>query len=211
MAATLVDDPRVIALTQAPMLTSSPSTVMVAVENRLNDIALVSLIRQFGLNACTIDVAEAPTLPRSAAALVVQSARALNESLRRYDLSAIRIIGLGTRVDHVDGIEFADSPYAVGGLRACLRDLADITVDRVHLSRRELEIVTSYTLGTTVRNTASAHFVAESTVRTHIQRVMTRYREAGRLVNNKSQLLVELLSDGWIHRSQLHRRALDAR
>ncbi|GED95968.1 hypothetical protein nbrc107697_00070 [Gordonia crocea] len=61
----------------------------------------------------------------------------------------------------------------------------------------------TYTLGTTVRDTARQHFITENTVRSHFRRVMRRYRDAGRPVTNKSQLLIQLIADGWVAPDQL--------
>ncbi|GEE00723.1 hypothetical protein nbrc107696_11690 [Gordonia spumicola] len=69
---------------------------------------------------------------------------------------------------------------------------------RIRLSERELDVMTTYVMGATVSKTAAKHFIAEATVRTHYQRVTRRYEEAGRPVANKSQLLVRMVSDGWI-------------
>lgn len=68
----------------------------------------------------------------------------------------------------------------------------------VPVSRREREILTSYVLGGTVEEVAVRHFVAPSTVRTHYRRVTSRYTAAGRPVTNKSQLLLQMVADGWI-------------
>lgn len=76
----------------------------------------------------------------------------------------------------------------------------------MHLSGRELEVVVTYTLGATVRDTATKYFISESTVRSHLRRVMRRYSEADRTVSNKAQLLLELMADGWVERSQLMTR-----
>ncbi|WP_241548475.1 LuxR C-terminal-related transcriptional regulator [Gordonia alkanivorans] len=76
----------------------------------------------------------------------------------------------------------------------------------MQLTKRELEVVLTYVLGATVRETATQHFIAESTVRTHLRRVTDRYVAAGRPVSNKAQLLIELISDGWVDRNRLLRR-----
>jgi DNA-binding NarL/FixJ family response regulator len=68
----------------------------------------------------------------------------------------------------------------------------------VRLTDRERDVMTTYVMGATVSETASKHFIAEATVRTHYQRVTRRYEEAGRAAANKSQLLVRMVADGWI-------------
>ena len=87
-----------------------------------------------------------------------------------------------------------------------------ISPDRVHLTDRELEVLTTYIMGATMDSTARAHFIAESTVRSHYRRVTDRYGAAGRPVGNKAELLLELIEDGWIDPAELitrrRRRAL---
>ena len=68
----------------------------------------------------------------------------------------------------------------------------------MRLTDRERDVMTTYVMGATVSETASKHFIAEATVRTHYQRVTRRYEEAGRAAANKSQLLVRMVADGWI-------------
>lgn len=80
---------------------------------------------------------------------------------------------------------------------------AATTGSQVHLSPREREVVVTYTLGATVKETARRHYIADTTVRSHFRRVMARYAEAGRPVNNKSQLLIQLIADGWVDRERL--------
>jgi DNA-binding CsgD family transcriptional regulator len=68
----------------------------------------------------------------------------------------------------------------------------------VSMTAREREIVGTYVLGSTAAKTAAEHYVAPSTVKTHYSRVSQRYTDAGRPVDNRTQLLLEMLIDGWI-------------
>lgn len=72
------------------------------------------------------------------------------------------------------------------------------TTDRVTVSRREQEVLGTYVMGDTVKATAARHYIAECTVRTHYRRVTRRYEDAGRPVANKAQLLLAMVSDGWL-------------
>lgn len=69
---------------------------------------------------------------------------------------------------------------------------------RVPLTPRELEVVSTYVLGATAAQTAARHFVAKTTVKTHVNRVAARYADAGRPTANSTQLLLEMMADGWI-------------
>ena len=66
------------------------------------------------------------------------------------------------------------------------------------LTEREREILQTYSLGATLRETSQKHQIAESTVREHYRRVVRRYEEAGRPIGNKAQLLLEFMADGWV-------------
>ena len=68
----------------------------------------------------------------------------------------------------------------------------------VHISPRELEVVTTYVCGATAAETAARHFLAEATVKTHDARVAARYEAAGWPVANSTKLLLEMMADGWI-------------
>ncbi|NMO03471.1 LuxR family transcriptional regulator [Gordonia sp. TBRC 11910] len=92
-------------------------------------------------------------------------------------------------------------PHADSALGRILHDYVGAATDlsdRVHISFREREVLSSYVLGATVEVTAAAHHIAVSTVKTHYRRVAERYGEAGRPVTNKTQLLVEMVADGWV-------------
>ncbi|WP_226995699.1 helix-turn-helix transcriptional regulator [Gordonia phthalatica] len=84
-------------------------------------------------------------------------------------------------------------------IRAVLgRMLGTPSIEPVTVSSREQEVLATYVLGDTVRETATHHHIAESTVRTHYRRVARRYEAAGRPIANKAQLLLAMVSDGWL-------------
>lgn len=68
----------------------------------------------------------------------------------------------------------------------------------VVLSPRECEVLSTYAMGATVKETAARHLVSECTVRTHYRRASQRYKEVGRPVDNKSHLLLRMVADGWL-------------
>ncbi|GAB08563.1 putative two-component system response regulator [Gordonia araii NBRC 100433] len=80
---------------------------------------------------------------------------------------------------------------AVGPAAGTRRDL-------VHLSHREREVVTEYVLGATITETAQRFTLAEATVKSHKRRVAAKYEAAGRPAQNKAQLLLQMVADGWI-------------
>ena len=203
MTATINDD----LLVHAYPLPANPSVAVIA-EQKLGDLALVALIERFGYRARIVDLDAMENDPAHAAAVLVRSEGNLETVQRGNAFLNARIISLGVRVDDPRGIELLDSPYAAGTLEQTLSSVVGgvRTEGRVHLSGRELEVVVTYTLGATVRDTAAKYFISESTVRSHLRRVMRRYSEADRTVSNKAQLLLELIADGWVERSQLRTR-----
>lgn len=184
--------------------------VAVVAEHDFGDAAMMALVADFGHRAVLVDVDG----PRTAgsdgmSAVVVRSAKRLARVSEPGRFGRARIIGIGVRPRRERGVEIPDSPFAAGTLRQVLDDAAGTATcdpDRVRLSDRECEVVLMYVLGATVRETATRHFIAESTVRTHLRRVTDRYVAAGRPVANKSQLLIELMTDGWVDRDHLLRR-----
>ena len=181
----------------------------VIAEHDLGDVALMALLEDFGHRVSIIDVdAEADMLPPCpVAAVIVRSERRLARLSELGWFRDSRIIGIGVRPDPSTGVGLPDSAFSAGVLRQVLEKIAPSrTRRRVRLSDRECEVVLTYVLGATVRQTAAQHYIAESTVRTHLRRDTERYVEAGHQVSNKSQLLIELMADGWIDRNQLLRR-----
>ncbi|BDH55256.1 LuxR C-terminal-related transcriptional regulator [Tsukamurella sp. PLM1] len=77
---------------------------------------------------------------------------------------------------------------------------------RIRMSAREREVLTTYVLGATVTVTAAEHFIGEATVRTHYRRVVERYAAVGRPVGNRVQLLLLMVADGWIDLDDALRR-----
>lgn len=183
--------------------------VAVIAEHDLADLALVALVERLGYRAGTIDVETNRPMHLASKVVIARSAERLARSQQIGILRGARVIGLGIRVDHVDGIELPDSARAGDALRESLRRVLGPRAaqpGRVHLSPREQEVVVSYSLGATVQETSSRHFISDSTVRSHFRRVMQRYADAGRPVNNKTQLLIELMADGWVDRDRLMHR-----
>lgn len=181
-------------------------SVLVIAEHDLTDIALVALVQRFGYSAAVVDLDSARTVLPTTKAVIVRSVARCHQLEMGRHFAGCSIIGIGVGVEHLGGIELPDSPFATGSLQRTLTAAVGPRAagrDPVHLSRREREVVVAYTLGATVRETASRHFISESTVRSHFRRVMRRYAEAGRPVNNKTQLLLELIADGWVERRQL--------
>ncbi|MGV9713249.1 LuxR C-terminal-related transcriptional regulator [Gordonia sp. NPDC003424] len=182
-------------------LTPGPSVAIVA-DGDLGDVALKALIDGFGYRAALVDLSSGQHVPSSVTVVIVRSIRGLSATAA----GPRTLVGIGVPVGHLGGIEIPDTPHAAEQLRRTLRTAMarDSRADApVHLSPREHQVVVTYTLGATVKETARQYFIAETTVRSHFRRVMTRYAEAGRPVNNKSQLLIALIVDGWVDRARL--------
>ncbi|GAB88530.1 helix-turn-helix transcriptional regulator [Gordonia rhizosphera] len=192
---------------QIPMHPLPPSsTVLIVAEDTLADVGLLALVERFGYRAALIDVGGAEAPRQTGSVVIVRSELRLAQLRRVAALASARVIGIGVPVGHLGGVELPDSGYSAGRLRQVLRRIAapgTTGADRVHLSPREREVVVTYTLGSTVRETSQRYFISESTVRSHFRRVMNRYGEAGRPVNNKTQLLIQLIADGWVERDLL--------
>ncbi len=184
--------------------------VAVAAEHDFGDAATIALVSELGHTGVLVDVdGPRPFCPVGTRAVIVRSANRLARVLNTGCFDRARIVGIGVHPGPEYGVELPDSPAAAGPLRQVLDGVAgpgSTRGSRVQLTKRELEVVLTYVLGATVRETATQHFIAESTVRTHLRRVTDRYVAAGRPVSNKAQLLIELISDGWVDRNRLLRR-----
>ncbi|MFZ2239416.1 MAG: LuxR C-terminal-related transcriptional regulator [Gordonia amarae] len=184
--------------------------VVVVAEHDLGDAALVALIRGFGHDCAWVDLDADPAdavLLHGTTAVVARSAHGL--ACARAVAPDALLVGIGVP-DGVllDAVVLPDVAESALRLRAILgenQQNSAVNPDRIHLSDRERDVVSTYVLGSTVYETARRYFISESTVRTHFRRVVTRYTAAGREVNNKSQLLIELIADGWLDHGQFTR------
>lgn len=175
-----------------PHVDPMPVTAVIA-ENDLFDDALLALLADLGFPAVLLDLDAAESaLPigQRPIATLIRSPRRLAQVRTRPHLRSTMVIAVG------------DQPTDI--LRSLLAPLFPTdtheqdTTDPVHVTPRELEVLTTYIMGTTMNATAKKHFIAESTVRAHYRRVTDRYALAARPVNNKAQLLLALIADGWI-------------
>jgi len=178
--------------TPLPHVDPTPITAVIA-ENNMFDDALLALLANLGFPAVLLDL-DAPesALPigQRPIATLIRSPRRLAQVRTRPHLRSTTVIAVG------------DQP--TDSLRSVLAPLFPTDTDEqdatepVHVTPRELEVLTTYIMGTTMSATAKKHFIAESTVRAHYRRVTDRYSLATRPVNNKAQLLLALIADGWI-------------
>lgn len=192
-----------------PPLRPAPAVLIVA-EHNLADVAMVALVQRFGHRAAVVDLDAVRSPVPVSGVVIVRSVTRRHQIESRGLFRGARFIGVGVGVVHLGGVELSDSPFAAGSFENTLAEILGKRIsvsERVHLSRREHEVVAAYTLGATVRETAIRHFISESTVRSHFRRVMRRYADAGRPVNNKTQLLLELIADGWVERRPLVNQA----
>ncbi len=183
----------------------SPATVAIVAERDLTDAALAALVEGLGYHAVIIDVdVAADLLPPTIA--IVRSADKLARFRARRGMRNCLIAAIGTDSRDAPGITIAHTPLAARQLEHLLEQTARRAPSlrsRVNVTDRELEILTTYALGATLRETSHTHYVAESTVRAHYRRVSQRYTEAGRPVGNKAQLLLQFMADGWVQPAQL--------
>ena len=195
--------------------TSPRPVVAIIAEGDLFDAALVTLVRDLGFDAVLIDLDVEPpsiTADQHPVATIVRSARRIPQLRTRTYLRASTVIGLvsATATEH-DGMPQPDIRVSAhcspDELRNVLAPLfggsAAVSTAPVHVTPRELEVLTTYIMGATMTATAKHHFIAESTVRAHYRRVADRYALAEREVGNKAQMLLALVTDGLISPTEL--------
>ncbi|AZG46706.1 helix-turn-helix transcriptional regulator [Gordonia insulae] len=180
----------------------TPATVAIIAERDLLDAALVALVERLGFHTVLVDL-DLETGPVRPMVAVVRSDANLARLRSRAEMQQCVIAAIGIDIRDAPGVAIADSPLAARRLQQVLEETArrrPTLRNRVNITARELEILSTYALGATLRETSQTHFVAESTVRAHYRRVSQRYADAGRPVSNKSQLLLQFMADGWVQR-----------
>lgn len=190
------------------------SVVAVVANHDLFDGALVTLVASLGFETALIDLdtsASTGTSVQPLAAAIVRTAQQIPQLRSRPHLRQAAIVAIGDieiepGQPHPDftvsqRCSQAELATVLSGL-APLADRGAAPIPPVHVTDRELEVLTTYVLGATVNRTARTHFVSASTVRSHYRRVAERYNAVGRRVDNKTQLLLALISDNLISPAQ---------
>lgn len=193
-----------------PSRASAPPTVAVIAERDIFDQALLALVISMGFIPLLIDLddtdllLERPAIPPLIA--VIRSTEKIGRLRSDSWFRHTGIAGLDIEVAENEGTTICSSAGAAYDLTQFIGaksgGLSPASAP-VNLTAREIEILTTYTLGATLRETSRRHYVAESTVRAHYRRVRQRYGEAGLPICNKSQMLLRLLADGWVQQHQL--------
>jgi DNA-binding CsgD family transcriptional regulator len=192
--------------TSHPTASSETRVAAVVAEGDIFDAALLALVESAGHPAILVEPAQLTAL-RNPGALLVRSGAMLGFVRRVPSLRTVRVIFLGDGVAGHEHIRISPrAPNAEAALERALSSTVGppapstpaIPVNRVRVTDREREILQTYTLGATLRQTSREHQIAESTVREHYRRVARRYEEAGRPIGNKAQLLLEFMADGWV-------------
>ncbi|MDF3285153.1 LuxR C-terminal-related transcriptional regulator [Gordonia sp. N1V] len=205
--------PTVVPDSDGTVTEAAPLFVAVAAEDDILDTALCTLVEAWGHRAGILrpDADHSRSgrpADESGTVIVVRSTRRLMEVRQHLRLRKAIVVGLGVRADDPRGIDLANTGRAPAELAAFLTSVADRLPHqsvRVRLTDRERQILTTYALGATMPETAKRHHIAESTVREHYRRVTQRYADAGKPIGNKAQLLLRLMSDGWVRpREILH-------
>ncbi|WP_345312709.1 LuxR C-terminal-related transcriptional regulator [Gordonia alkaliphila] len=151
-----------------------------------------------GYRAVVVDLLD-PVTDLPPVILACGGDRALDAELSWSTASRVLVIGGDESAAVLSGFRhLPDADGAADLVSALLIATLGAPTGRVQISRREREVLTTYVLGATVDETADEHFVAASTVRTHYRRATQRYSAAGRPVLNKTQLLLQMIADGWI-------------
>lgn len=200
-----------------PSTSPRPVAAIIA-EGDLFDVALAALVRGLGFTSVLIDLEVEPpaiTADQHPVVSIVRSPKRVAQLRTRTYLRASTVIALvgpeesaPTIDDGLVGPDICMSTYcAPGELRRILVELFQGShtdaPPPIHITHRELEVLTTYIMGSTMSATAKHYFIAESTVRAHYRRVSARYAAAGREVGNKAQLLLALVADGLISPREL--------
>ncbi|WP_246007723.1 helix-turn-helix transcriptional regulator [Gordonia oryzae] len=205
--------PTVVPDSDATVTGTAPLFVAVAAEDDILDTALCTLVESWGHRAGILRPDADHSLSgrpadESGTVIIVRSTRRLVEVRQHLRLRNAIVVGLGVRADDPRGIDLANTGRVPAEFAAFLTSVADRLPHqsvRVRLTDRERQILTTYALGATMPETAKRHHIAESTVREHYRRVTQRYADADKPIGNKAQLLLRLMSDGWVHpREILH-------
>jgi len=188
-----------------PETVAKNKVVGIVAEHDLTDSALTAFVRSLGYPAVIIEVDDPPApLPAPLGAVIVRTsgrlARAVADSrCAGAEFAVVESVdSVGTRYPGTTVIPATNC--AVRRLVEFLEGVLGVAErpDAISLSPREREVLATYVQGATVAQTAEEHLVATCTVRTHYRRVTDRYNAAGRKVANKSQLLLQMVADGWI-------------
>lgn len=184
--------------------------VGVVAEHDLVDTALVAQVRAFGFRARLYDFEQLDDhRDEEPVAFVVREPSRIAEiaELPGLDSPALALVQcVGAPLAEAAGVTVIPANGDAGKhLRVFLESVAGRARKSlpVPMTARELEVLTAYVLGATMRDVSERHFIAESTVRTHYRRVVRRYQESGRQVANKAQLLLQLFADGWIDEERI--------
>lgn len=181
------------------------ANVVVIASGTALDHALIALVEKCGYSA-TVARPEVGTC-HQANVLIVSDDLVLRTLPKQLLSSATTLIGIPTSDGQTRGpqrgVVWLSGTDTVGQLGRILHRAVGPGPNgrggpRIHLSHREREVLGTYTMGATVTETAAIHFIAASTVKAHYRRVVAKYEAAGRIVENKAQLMVELIADGWL-------------
>ena len=189
------------------LLPAQAGYVGIIAENDVYDDALLALVEKLGLPARVLDL-DSPVTAVPRAVLVRSTATAIRvASTAAFNTSILGLIHDGERGPDLSGVVVIGQHAGASGITDFLLTAFGPRPPsvRVPLSVREREVLTSYTLGATVRETALLYYITESTVRTHYRRVVRRYSDAGHDVDNKAQLLMHLIADGYVSLGSPHR------
>lgn len=175
--------------------------VIVAGDGTGFDLAASALIERLGFRAEI--VAEDRLAGHQPRVVVVRDQLALARATRALSGQRIRFVVLMAAerpARSAPGVHWLTGSALAGDFRRVLEAVAPRAEHegRVHVTFREREVVGAYVLGAKVKEVADRSFIAESTVKAHYRRVAARYNAAQRPVKNKTQLLLEMLADGWI-------------
>ncbi len=119
--------------------------------------------------------------------------------LQCLDLGAVTYLSKAEGREHLIAAIFAattDAPYLSPTMAKAMN--SDDTVTRPSLSRREHEVLVSWFQTESRALVGERLFISSETVKTHLDRIRTKYAAAGRPAKTKAALVARAIQDGLI-------------
>ncbi|KUI25664.1 LuxR family transcriptional regulator [Mycobacterium sp. IS-1742] len=165
------------------------------------DVVLSAL--QFGAGAPDFDAIR--QMSRVGHCVIVYSYLATDEAiLRCLDAGAISFV-----VKYEDGMHLCQAIYSARSNQPHIPPrmaealLRDKTVGRPRLSQREIEVLQQWCRTENKEEVARRLFIESATVRTHLQRIRSKYAAAGRPASTKAALVVRAIQDGFLSTDEI--------
>lgn len=165
------------------------------------DVVLSAL--QFGTGAPDFDAIR--QMSRAGHRVIVYSYLATDEAiLRCLDAGATSFV-----VKYENGAHLRQAIYSARSKQPHIAPrmaealLRDKTVGRPRLSQREVEVLQHWCRTENKEEVARRLFIESTTVRTHLQRIRSKYAAAGRPATTKAALVARAIQDGFLSADEI--------